>query len=206
MNNPYAIVALIVFLGGCAAGNRYDYVSASMALPVRGSGELGVAVIDLRPYVLNGDKQPDFVGLQRGGYGNPFDVTTQSGKPLAVDLQIVLVRALEESGYTARPMSLTNTDATSVAQAMGKELNVILFLNEWKTDAMMKFGVTYDIELKVINGDAQVIAQARSSAIKEVAGGAGFEGQNSRLAAQIFETKVSRLFNVPEVKNALTGW
>ena len=73
------IVALsAVALAGCAVGNTYDYQAADIGLPVVGKGKVGVAVVDRRPYVLSGDKEADFVGLQRGGFGNPFNVTTRS--------------------------------------------------------------------------------------------------------------------------------
>ena len=65
-----------LLIAGCAAGNQYDYSGSDLALPITGSGDIGVAVLDVRPYVLNGDKKPDFVGLQRGGFGNPFDVSS----------------------------------------------------------------------------------------------------------------------------------
>jgi hypothetical protein len=42
---------------------------------------LAVAVHDERSEVASGDKNPAFVGLLRGGYGNPMDVRTASGAP-----------------------------------------------------------------------------------------------------------------------------
>ena len=94
MSRLLVIAAAFVALGGCAIGNKYDYEVASIELPVVGTNEIGVAVVDRRPYVVSGDKQPDFVGLQRGGFGNPFDVTTKSGNPMAADMQVALAGEL----------------------------------------------------------------------------------------------------------------
>jgi len=72
------LILFVLFLTGCAVGNKYNYRSSSMALPIKPVNHrtLILSVEDLRPYVLNGEKEPNFVGLQRGGFSNPFDVTT----------------------------------------------------------------------------------------------------------------------------------
>ncbi len=205
--NRLTIVGVFLFaLGGCAAGNQYDYFSASIGLPVIGTDTLGVAVVDRRPYVLSGKKNPDFVGLQRGGFGNPFNVTTASGKPMATDMQAALARALEDKGYEVTELFFSSPDATIAAEAIkqnGAKLNVVLLLNEWKTDAMMSFGLDYDVELQIVDENSEVLAQASDSANDEKIGGAGFAKQNSRSAAQVFEVKVGRLFNDPEIKGVL---
>ena len=200
------IVATLTALGGCAAGNKYDYQSARVGLPVVGTDEIGVAVVDRRPYVVSGNKKPNFVGLQRGGFGNPFDVTTTSGNPMAADMQAALARALDERGYEVTELYFSSPDDSVVAQVIkenGARRNVLLMLNEWKTDAVRRFGLTYDILLKIVDENYVVLAQASAKAVKEVLGGAGMAGQNSRTAAQAFEVKVSRLFNDPEIRRAL---
>ena len=201
------IVALsVVALAGCAVGNTYDYQAADIGLPVMGTGQIGVAVVDRRPYVLNGDKDADFVGLQRGGFGNPFDVKTKSGNPLATDMQASLARALKEKGFEVTELYFSSPDSTVVATAVrdnGANRNVVLSLNEWKTDAMMNFALTYDIVLQIVNENYEVVAQSGTSGTKEKLGAAGMASQNARTAAQVFEVKVSRLFNEPEIVLAI---
>jgi len=200
------IAAVIVALGGCAVGNKYDYQVANIELPVVGTNAIGVAVVDRRPYVVSGEKESDFVGLQRGGFANPLDVTTTSGNPMAVDMQSALAGALEDQGYRVTELGFSSPDDSALGQAIkqnGAERNVVLLLNDWKTDSMMKFGLTYDILLQIVDQDYDVLAQASTEGVKEVVGGAGMAGQNSLTAARAFELKVSRLFNDPEIKRAL---
>lgn len=200
------LIALTIQLSACAVGNQYDYAAAQMALPVRGAGPLAVAVLDERPYVMSGGKSSDFVGLQRGGFGNPFDVHTQSGNPLAFEMQAVLMRALRESGFEPRPLDVQGRGENAVTAAVtaeGQVRNVVLLVKEWKTDAMMHFALSYDLVLRVLDEGAAVLGESSGSGSKEEIGGAGFEGQNSQSAAQAFETKVARLFNDPGIKRAL---
>jgi hypothetical protein len=178
----------IVALAGCAVGNRYDYTNAIVALPVLGSGAIAVEVVDARPYVLNHDKKPSFIGLQRGGFGNPFDVTTGSGRPLTDELRETITKALQKQGYTVmtvgtppRKMQLTVT--------------------EWKSDVMMRLSVSYDLTLAIYDDRGALLAK---SAVKgEDVQGGGFESQNATTAAREFEGKFTELVRDEAIRKAL---
>jgi hypothetical protein len=184
-----AVVAL--GLGGCAVGNRYDYGSAISGLPVSGTGSIAVDVLDARPYVLSGEKKPDFVGLQRGGFGNPFDVRTGSGRPLAEEMRQAIVTALQKQGYSA----VGGKDAAPRRM----ELRVL----EWKTDVMMSMKTLYDLELGVY--DAGGVLLAKSAAKGEDVGSGGFQSQNAANAAKTFELRFTDLVRDEAVRKALSG-
>ena len=63
-----------------------------------------MATQDRREYVLSGNKDPQFVGLQRGGYGNPFDVRTSDDRPLAEDMTTAIVAAMAGRGFQPVPI------------------------------------------------------------------------------------------------------
>ena len=44
---------------------------------------VAVASLDQRPTVLRGESPANYVGMQRAGFGNTFNVTTNSGLPFA---------------------------------------------------------------------------------------------------------------------------
>jgi hypothetical protein len=195
-----------MFLVGCAVGNTYDYSRANIDLAVQGNSELGLAVIDERPYILSGDKKPDFIGLQRGGFGNPFNVTTESGRALAVEMAEAMTSELEDNGFRVFDLRVSESGSEIVASAIheaAKTRNVILIVKEWKTDAMMSFGLSYDLRLSVLDESANVLAEAETAGIKEKLGGAGFESANSIAAANAFSSKIGQLFNDPDVMRAL---
>ncbi|TGD72658.1 hypothetical protein E4634_14145 [Mangrovimicrobium sediminis] len=206
MMKRLAVLALPVLIAGCAVGNTYDYGGAAVDLPVQGTGNVGLAVVEQRPYVLDGDKQPDFVGLQRGGFGNPFDVTTQSGKPLADAMADAITRELKENGYEVVALEVGDGSLTAVTTAIqGVTLprSVVLTVREWKTDAYMNFGLSYDLELSVYDEQATRLASTTASGKDEVLGGAGMESGNAKAAAIAFSTKLGRMFNAPEIRQAL---
>jgi hypothetical protein len=199
------VFTLLLAVTGCAIGNSYDYRQADASLPLAGSGELGAGVVEMRSYVLDGDKAPNFIGLQRGGFGNPFDVETTSGKAMTDDMTNVLSRALNSAGYTVNQLYFSSPDSAVIADIVakeGKDKNVILMVKEWKTDAMWNFSLIYDLDLQVIDRQGNVLA---SNTLKgdEKLSGAGFESQNSNSAVAALETKIGRLFNSPEIIAAL---
>jgi hypothetical protein len=203
--NVSVLLLALAIIGGCAVGNKYDYGSVTVALPVKGNGALAVGVVENRPYVLNGQKHSDFIGIQRGGFGNPFEVTTSTGNPLADDMAKSLAVALTNSGFTVSTLGIQSPDEAVIATTIardGRPRNIILTVNEWKTDVMMRIRVLYDLELKVADNTGRVLA-INSLKGDEVIGGGGFEGQNARSASSAFETKIGRLFNSPEIIAAL---
>src|SRR5262245_13381494 len=105
------IVLFAPLLVGCAVGTRHDYPTVLVEPSVSGSGALGVASHDQRPYVVAGGKEPQFVGLQRGGFGNPFDVRTAQDRPLADDMTQALASSLKRRGFDAVPIVLAASDS-----------------------------------------------------------------------------------------------
>lgn len=199
------IAFVVLTLTGCAVGNQYDYRRVNVALPLTGSGELGVAVVDNREYVLNGDKPADFVGLQRGGFANPFNVTTASGNSLTQDMSVSLQKGLRDSGYDVTEVRIDSADPAAMASAVaagGIPKNVVLTVTEWKTDIYMNMKLSFDVLLQVVTQQGETIASNQMQGEEKLTGG-GFESQNSRTAAATFETKVGRLFNHPEILEAL---
>ena len=200
-----AVSLALIVLAGCAVGNNYDYTTASIGLPLVGSGDVGVAVVDKRSYVLDGDKEPNFIGLQRGGFGNPFDVRTMSGNSLTDDLQVALRNALEDSGYNVTSLSVSAPDYASISAAIadgGVAKNVVLTVNDWKTDVHMEVTLFYDLVLRVISNSGEIVATNEAEG-QDILGGAGMPSHNARTAATAFETKVGRLFNNPDIIAAL---
>ena len=206
LKNGFLLLTFAVLSSACAMGNKYSYKAPNMVLPMRGDSSVGLAVIDERPYILDGDKSPDFVGLQRGGFGNPFKVTTESGKPLSVEMQSALAKSLESNGYKVtllQPASGSDTAINDEVIKRGLDRNVIVMLKEWKTDAMMRFALSYDVVLRIFNQQMKLLAENEIKGDKEVVGGAGFESANSSAASQAFENKMNLLFNTQDVIQAL---
>jgi hypothetical protein len=158
------VLAVSFLLGGCAFGRTYSYSDTAINLPraAGGSGTIGLAVQDRRPYVLSGNKSERFVGLMRGGFGNPFDVNTQSGGPVSIEVRDALAKALTAKGYAVNPVAIdareANTDVRRRLTSSGGGKTVLVTLNEWKSDTMMNTDIHYDVHLTVLGPRGEELA------------------------------------------------
>jgi hypothetical protein len=202
MTKKSAFLVLICFiLGGCAFGRTQDYLLAHPTLQYSSKERLAVGVQDRRPYILNRDKEENFVGLQRGGYGNPFDVRTASGLPLAEEMTKVLASALAQAGGVVTSLKISPTTSRAeiiqLSQANSAEKAVLLSLYEWKADTASRTRGIYNIEMEVLTSKGDVLARKRVQGIDDLGG--SFWSLDPQANAQTalpaaFQKKLEELF------------
>lgn len=203
----YLIVLLVLLASGCAVGNKYNYQASSIALPMKTESRdvLVLLVRDLRPYILNGEKTPDFVGLQRGGFGNPFDVTTVSGKPMATEMTAAITDGLVNSGYRVVDVYGEQDMDSLISRAASEDASriVVLRVREWKSDIMMSITMHCDMTLSIYQADGTLLAES-SARFTRSAGGAQMGGnKNSQAVTKEFAKQIGYLFNDASVREAL---
>lgn len=203
-------LTLIVFfiLNGCAVGNKHTYHDVILDIEGSGSETLAVSTIDLRVYVKNGDKTPDFVGLQRGGFGNPFDVTTASGKSLAEDINNTLETSLNKQGFNVIPVIASNTDTiTNVITKMtgsGANRMLLLILNEWKSDTYNNTALIYNVTLRVMNDAGNKLVEKSIAGRDDLGGDLINPPSHAKKAVPAaFKQKLEALINDEKVLAAL---
>lgn len=189
-----------------AIGHRHAYHSATPV--VSGPAQLGIATHDQPSYVLSGNKQAQFVGLSRGGYGNAFDVLTADDAPLADGITQALVNSLRARGF--RPVAVIVAASLSPAQAQeplaqpGGDRALLLTLQEWKSDTYVGTGLIYDITLSVIDQGGRGLAQKRLSGRDDLGGNAWDPPGHAREAVpRAFKSKLEELLNDAAVTAAL---
>lgn len=158
-----AVLAVAALLDGCAVGRSYSYADAPLSMPgVSSTGSVAVGAQDERSYVLSGNKPEKFVGLMRGGFGNPFDVTTRTGAPLADDIRDAIAGALRKRGATVVPVSIAFRDSATNAKRKLLDAKArraaLVTLREWKTDSMMNTDLHYDVTLTIFDESGNVLA------------------------------------------------
>lgn len=167
-------VVLCGLLGGCAIGQQYGYDQAVVPLqrtPTAGTVALGVR--DARPYVISGNKPETFVGLMRGGFGNPFDVNTRSGKALATDMRDVIERAFVKRGMQVSTVTIPPSQdarrAASTLAAVSGRRKILMTLEEWKSDTMVRTELLFDVTLVVYDETGAELARNRLKGAEPVA-------------------------------------
>lgn len=200
--------ALAFLCGGCAVGVKHKYDHQALDLPSASDKTVEVAVLDQRPYVVTGEKSPNYVGMSRGGFGNPFNVETESGQPLAADMGADIVLALQASGMKASQMVLappvTPVSARELLVRSGADRSVLITLSEWQSDTYQRVFLNYDVKLYVFSRDNQVLAESQRSGEDNLGDGGLDPSSHSRKAIPpAFKGIVESLFKDPKVAAAL---
>lgn len=209
MIRRFAAASLVLtFLCGCAVGNKYEYETTVPTLKLASSGDIAVGVLDQRPYVVSGDKTPDFVGLQRGGFGNPFDVSTASGDALADDFADTVVSSLQRSGVDARAiliaLSANKEAAINALRNSGATKSLLITMAEWKSDTYQNVALIYDVTAEVYDGQGGLLAQNHRAAREDLGGSAWNPPNHARAAVPIaFRRVLEGLLEDEEIVKAL---
>lgn len=201
-------VLCVLSISGCAVGNKHQYAESIPSIKVHTAKSLSVGVLDKRTEIMNKSKTEDFVGVQRGGFGNPFDVTTASGKPLATDITTAVTAALRQDGANAREVPLSSSlqemDAMKAIAMEGTDRGILLTLTEWKADTMTNTALHYDVRLAVFDPSGKVLSTNEIKGNDHLGGSFMNPPEHAKTAVPAaFKTKMETLFSNPDISKAL---
>jgi hypothetical protein len=204
------VVCLAVVLSACAVGNRHRYHDTLADISVTGAIAIAVTAQDQRNYVVTGNKSPDFVGLQRGGFGIPFDVSTDSGNALSHDMAQSLANSLSKKGFRAMPITVGPGDDRQAVidklKATGTEKFLLLTLTEWKSDTYTNTALVYDIKATILDRYGKVLSESALKGRDDLGGSAWNPPAHAKEAVPAaFKEKIEKLLNSKEIIAALNS-
>jgi hypothetical protein len=115
-----------------------------------------------------------------------------------------VVAALRTKGIQAEALTVRPTDGSSQArQALiqaGLDRALLFTLTEWKTDTMMRTGLSYDVTLEVFDRTGKRVARKQLSG-KEVSGASILSAEKD--AQKWFASKVTEMFQDDAIAGSL---
>ncbi|MFL0810102.1 MAG: hypothetical protein K6L76_06785 [Agarilytica sp.] len=196
-----------LWLSGCAVGVKHDYEVARVNLGFESNATVNVATLDHRPYVRSGDKSETFVGLSRGGLGNPFDINTRSGESLADDISDSIVGSLNGSGMRAKKVLLKPSQSLESAFEIlpfdTAHRSLLFQLIEWKGDSMANIAFLYDFEVYVLNEKGETLVKKHYKAREKLGSADPFNPGGGGHIHDRFRQLISELFSNKEIKSTL---
>ena len=180
----------VLGLMGCVVGNEYALRSASVEPAARGEGALTVVAQDQR------EEAGDVLGVQRAGVGIPYDVTTESDKPLATVTAEVVADALRKGGFTP----------TVQAKAGAAPRTVLVTIKTFRTDTYNSVIFDYDLTLTVQDAEGRTLAESHAAAEGEQLGGSFMNPPKhaKKAVPEAFGRVIEALINDPKVVAALS--
>lgn len=215
LSNSHLSKAFILFIAssfasGCAIGNRHNYRDVIASLPTSTGQNLAVETHDRRPYILSNDKEPNFVGLQRGGYGNPFNVLNQHKEFLSTSISTAVCNSLSAAGAQCRIVETVPTERPEqVVQKITQtndSVGLLFTLNEWKADTMMNTALHYDVTITVLSPNGNKIAARTIKGVDDLRGSFwNAPAYAKKSVPQAFRDKLELLFTNEDIRGALQG-
>ena len=198
----FYIICLLLTLSACAFGKRHVYHDTVAEVDATGTIAIAVASHDQRDYVVSGNKNPNFVGLQRGFYGSPlYVVLTGSGDPLAQDMTVSVVQSLSKKGFQAIPVASSHSEDQQALISRMKgteaELFLVFTINEWKSDTYQNTALIYDVDAIIMNENEEILGQS------EIKGRDNLGGSSMNPIPNAFREKIEILLNNEEIINVL---
>lgn len=154
---------VLMSISGCAVGNKYDLANSVPDISQAGTADVALGVHDVREYIRDNDKDSDFIGLQRGGFGNPFDVSTLSGNPLSKDIADSIAKGLSNKGYALSTVEVlpnySNSEAEQAVISLKKDRSILVTIEGWKSDTMYTTALYYKLHAVVYDKAGTKLAE-----------------------------------------------
>lgn len=215
MKQRFTIVVLMLLMGslmgGCAVGNKYMIADVQAQLEATGKYSVVVASLDQRKVIIDKTSPDTYVGMVRGGYGNPFNATTVSGLPFSDDVGQSICNALIRRGFKATLVSVTHdsTEEKVLERLLAnkKDRALLVTIQKWESDSFVNLNVGYDLTLKVVAKDGTILATAQAKDDVNVPGNIwiGSLEMSKTEVPNIFKKSIESLLNNPSVVKVLAS-
>ncbi len=198
-------------LSGCAIGNKYNIANVKAECRETGKFTVVVASLDKRKFITDKTSPDTYVGMVRGGYGNPFDATTLSGLPFADAVSKAICNALTNKGFKAMPIFVKfDTPEKEVIKHLldrKKDRAILVIIRQWESDSFYNLNVGYNFIMKVISQDGAILATAKTKNAINMPGSilTGALAMSKKEVPNIFKKAIESLLNNPEVMKALAN-
>jgi hypothetical protein len=204
----FCLMLAVWMLAGCGNLYRINYSNIKMDLNYSGTRSVSIGVLDQRPYILSGEKDPKYVGTIRGGYGNPFDLWTQSNLRLTDEMAATVADSLRSKGFNVLMVkAAVGKDGSGILSEMkssGAERLIFIEVKDWWSNyypasyGAEKTELIMNVELKVLDRSQRVLGSSRikGTAIPP-------SGWPKDTIPGFYQKKMNELLNDQSVKRAL---
>lgn len=193
-------------LGPIVSGGKHDVAGIYLSLPATSPVSVAVAVVDRRPYVVDGKESPEFLGTERAPWSQTVDIKTQSGRPMADDLAEVVAGALTRAGAGAtalpQPRGTTDAEALAALQAQGADRLLVIAMHEWRSDSYTRVVMKWHFEATVFDASGNALGRSRSAGNTPVGGTVAADDSNQMTQREL-RRQLANLLGDPAITRAL---
>jgi hypothetical protein len=164
------------------------------------------AAIDQRPYVLNGDESPKFLGTERAKWGGTKNINTASGRGLAEEIGDAVVNALTIRGVTTSALQPTKgvdmAEMLAIFQGLGADRLLVVELQDWRTDVYTGVRLKWRLEAIVYDRAGNILGRSASQGTNPISR-TNLQAEYTNIVVHELSNKLSILLNERTITDAL---
>ena len=149
-----AFLSLLFFwISSCSSAWNHPLHQVKPKAIAIGKGNVLVLVHDHRSEVLSGGQKSSIVGEVRSLYGDPWQIRTASGKPLAQDVGTAMCNALMERGFGCQAEPATSRfpeeEIKKLIEKHAPFRVIKAVISQWESDTYVKTSLKYAISANI---------------------------------------------------------
>jgi hypothetical protein len=207
-------MALISIFTGCAFNRKMSFGNKKIEGDFTGYKPMSLTFHDQRIGVLNGKDKPSLCGHLYSGTQIPYNMQTESGKPLAEEFTTSVTGSLTNKSIKAMPLTVPHqmdfSEILARFQTTGMDRLVYIKMNEWIVNGRPKFStilyeVRYHFDLVVYDREGKELArnQAHDTWENEEATLAVSLKRMQAYADTVFVQEIRKLLTADQIKASL---
>lgn len=209
MRRLIMVLVWVSVLCGCAAsGQTVRFNDVPLSLKTADVVKVAVSTLDNRAYVRSGEKTSRYIGKFRSTLGKAWDVTTDSGKPLADDFTESVSASLRKGGLPVSPVwsepGDTQDSLLKRMGATGADRLVLMTIEEWHSDTYVATGLYYNLVLLITDGNGLELGKSTVSGQEDLGGSTVNPPHYAKEAIpKAYKEEIEKLFRYPSIMKAL---
>ena len=193
----------LCLLIGCAISRKVEYEGVYANVPDF-KQKIALASWDQREQVVNGSRQPDFVGYMRSGAGIAYPMGTDNGKPFTDNMTSSISVSLSKQGSTVTDVNTQFTEKESliIDQLKKTKGNRLILINckQFHTDGYGSTSLMYNLQLNIYSEQGDLLKQKTFNGKRALGGSVAWgPGKYKVYMPEAFKKLIEEMFNDPEI-------
>ena len=198
------LITLVFIITSCAVNRKIKYDGLQWDVSKVQNKELLFALLDHRAQVIDGSRNPDFVGYMRSNVGIAYPMGTQSKNDFINDLSQNLINSLDRFDIKATCIKTNFTDDEKVVKSTllssSGNKKILLVFDELHTDGYAIQLLHYKINVFVYNKTGELLKFKRFEGERKLGGTVAFgAGPYKKYMPQSISKLFEEIFNNEEL-------
>lgn len=208
----YLLISIFLSLSliGCSVGRKIDYRNLKMDFHQLKPESISLALLDHRKQVINGNKNPNFIGYLRSSTGIPYNLSTKSRNDFLNEISNRIVKSFNQCGVhainiPASPMEYENSIKERLYRTT-TDKKILFVFQEFHIDSYGIMFLHYDFELSIYNKENDLMFFKKYQDKEKLGGTVAFgAGRYKKYIPKAMEDFIENIFNDDEIKDVLNN-